>query len=90
MYYSNIRHPMIVMIFYSFVSYNILTQDSSRIKKGKVVFMHDTDILDVIDSPENKKKKIEKRDNSCGKTKIDDYFRIKYKKESELCIQNLS
>ena len=85
MYYFNIRHTMIVTIFYSFVSFNILTQDSSRIKTRKVVFISDTDILDGIDSPKNKKKR-----NSCGKTKIDDYFRSKYKKESELCIQNLS
>ena len=47
MYYFNITHTMIVTIFYSFVSFNILTQDSSRIKKGKVVFMYDTDILDA-------------------------------------------
>ena len=31
MYYFNIRHTMIVTIFYLFVSFNILTQDSSRI-----------------------------------------------------------
>ena len=78
---------MIVTIFYSFVSFNILTQDSSRIKnkEGGLYFRH-TDILDGIDSPKNKKK----RNNACDKTKIDDYFRSKYKKESELCIQNLS
>ena len=57
MYYFNIRHTMIVAIFYSFVSFNILTQDSSRIKKGKVAFMYDTDILDGIDSPKNEKKR---------------------------------
>ena len=43
--------------------------------------MCDPDILDGIDK---------ERNISCGKTKIDDYFRSKYKKESELCIQNLS
>ena len=32
MYYFNIRHTMIVMIFYLFVSFNILTHDSSGIK----------------------------------------------------------
>ena len=64
MYHFNIRHTMIVTIFYSFVSFNILTQDSSRIKKGKVVFMCDTDILDGIDSPPPQKKM---RNNSCGK-----------------------
>ena len=32
MYYFNIRHTMIIMIFYSFVSFNILTHDSSGIK----------------------------------------------------------
>ena len=53
--------------------------------KHTMIVWH-TDILDGIDSPKNKKK----RNNSCGKTKIDDYFRSKYKKESELCIQNLS
>ena len=57
MYYFNIRHTMIVTIFYSFVSFNILTQDSSRIKTRKVVFISDTDILDGIDSPKNKEKK---------------------------------
>ena len=31
MYYFNIKHNMIVTIFYSFVSFNILTQDSSGI-----------------------------------------------------------
>ena len=51
-----------------------------------MVFISDTDILNGIDSQKNKKK----RNNSYGKTKIDDYFRGKYKKESELCIQNLS
>ena len=32
MYYFNIRHTMIVTIFYSFVRFNILTKDSSGIK----------------------------------------------------------
>ena len=32
MYYFNITHTMIVMIFYSFVSFNIWTYDSSGIK----------------------------------------------------------
>ena len=42
MYYFNIRHTMIVTIFYSFVSFNILTQDSSRIKnmEGGLYFRH--------------------------------------------------
>ena len=42
MYYINIRHTMIVTIFYSFVSFNILTQDSSRIsnKEGGLYFRH--------------------------------------------------
>ena len=31
-----------------------------------------------------------KANNSGGKTNIRDYFGSKYKKESELCIQNLS
>ena len=48
-----------------------------------MVFISDTDILDGIDSPKDPQKK----NNSCGKTKIDDHFRSKYKKESELCIQ---
>ena len=33
--------------------------------------------------------KSKKENNSGGKTKIDDYFGSKYKKESDLCIQNL-
>ena len=85
---SYIRHTIIVTIFYSFVSFNILTQYSFRIKIGKVVFMYDTEILDGIDSP--KIPPPPKKNNSCGKTKIDNYFRSKYKNESELCIQNLS
>ena len=42
MYYFNIRHTMIVTIFYSFVSFNIFTQDSSRIKnkEGGLYFRH--------------------------------------------------
>ena len=42
MYYFNIRHTMIVMIFYSFVSFNILTNDSSGIKnkEGGLYFRH--------------------------------------------------
>ena len=47
--------------------------------------MSDTDILGGIYSP----KKQEKENNSGGKTKIDDYFGSKYKKKSDLCIQNL-
>ena len=35
MYYFNIRHTMIVTIFYSFVSFNILTKNSSRITKER-------------------------------------------------------
>ena len=31
-----------------------------------------------------------RKQNSGGKTDIDDYFGSKYKKESELCVQNLS
>ena len=74
---------MIVRIFYSFVNFNILTLE---LKTRKVVFISNTHILDGTDS-----QKIQnKRNSSCGKTKIDDYFRSKYKKESELCIQNLS
>ena len=33
--------------------------------------------------------KNKKENNSGGKTKIDDYFGSRYKKESDLCIQNL-
>ena len=42
MYYFHIRHIMIITIFYSFVSFNILTQDSSRIKnkEGGLYFRH--------------------------------------------------
>ena len=42
LYYFNIRHTMIVTIFYSFVSFNILTKDSSRIKnkEGGLYFRH--------------------------------------------------
>ena len=42
MHYFNIRHTMIVTIFYSFVSFNILTQGSSRIKnkEGGLYFRH--------------------------------------------------
>ena len=36
------------------------------------------------------KKSKKKENNSGGKTKINDYFGSKYKKESELCIQNLN
>ena len=61
-----------------------------ELKTWKVVFISDTDIFGGIDSPEKKKKKKTKENNSGGKTKIDDYFGSKYKKESELCIQNLS
>ena len=50
-----------------------------------MVFISDTDILGGIDSP----KKQKKENNSGVKTKIDDYFGSKYKKESNLCIQNL-
>ena len=86
MYYFNIAHTVIVMIFYSFVSFNILTNDSSRIKNKEGFFISDTDILGGIYSPKKQKKK---ENNSGGKTKIDDYFGSKYKKESDLCIQNL-
>ena len=55
-----------------------------ELKTRKVVFISDTDIFGGIDSP---KKAKEKENNSGGKTKIDDYFGSKYKKESELCIQ---
>ena len=76
---------MIVMIFYSFHSFNIWTYDSPGIKKlRKVVFISGTNIFGGIDSP-----KKNKENNSGGKTEIDDYFGSKYKKESELCIQNL-
>ena len=51
-----------------------------------MVFISDTDIFCGIDSPEKQKKE----NNSGGKTKIDDHFGSKYKKESELCVQNLS
>ena len=42
MYYFNLTHTMIVTIFYSFVSFNILTKDSSRIKnkEGGLYFRH--------------------------------------------------
>ena len=78
---------MIVTIFYSFVSFNILTQDSSgnKNKEGGLYFIQTLSMALIA----QKIKKM-KRNNSCGKTKIDDYFRSKYKKESELCIQNLS
>ena len=53
-----------------------------------MIFLSDTDIIGGIDSPKKKKKK---ENNSGGKlTEIDDYFGSKYKKESELCIQNFS
>ena len=58
-----------------------------ELKTRKAVFIYDADILGGIDSP---KKQIKKENNSGGKRKIDDYFGSKYKKESELCIQNLS
>ena len=73
------------MIFYSFVSFNILTQDSSGLKTRKVVFISNTYILGSIDSPKKKQLWC-----SGGKTKIDDHFGSKYKKESELYIENLS
>ena len=57
-----------------------------ELKTRKVVFISDTDISGGIDSPKKAKKK---ENSSGGKTKIDDYFGSKYKKESELCIQNL-
>ena len=42
LYYFNIRHTMTITIFYSFVSFNILTQDSSGInnKEGGLYFRH--------------------------------------------------
>ena len=42
MYYFNIRHTMTVMIFYSFVNFNILNHDSSGIKneEGGLYFRH--------------------------------------------------
>ena len=59
MYYFNIRHTMTVTIFYSFVSFYTLTQDSSiELKTRKVVVISDTDILDGIDSSKNKKKQL--------------------------------
>ena len=42
------------MIFYSFVSFNVLTNDSSRIKKKESSFYY---ILGGIDSPKKQKKK---------------------------------
>ena len=51
-----------------------------------MVCISNTDIFGGVDSP----KKQKKENNSGGKTKIDDYFGSKYKKESELCIQNRS
>ena len=80
---------MIVMIFYSY--YIVLIFGPTihlELKTRKVVFIFDTHIFGGIDSPKKQKKK--KENNSGGKTKIDDYFGSKYKKESELCIQNLS
>ena len=76
---------MIVMIFYSFDNFNIWTYDSSGIKtkEGGLYFRHT--FLVVLIAQKSKKKE----NNSGGKTKIDDYFGSKYKKESELCIQNL-
>ena len=71
------KHTMIVMIFYSFDSFNIWTCDL-ELKTRKVVFISDTDIFGGIDSP----KKQKKENNSGGKMKIDDYFGSKYKKES--------
>ena len=58
-----------------------------ELKTRKVVFISDTDILGGTDSPKEAK---EKEINSGGKMKINDYFGSKYRKESELCIQNLS
>ena len=57
-----------------------------ELKTRTLVFISDTDILGGIDSS----KKQKKENNSGGKTNIVDYFGSKYKKESELCIQNLS
>ena len=49
-----------------------------------MVFISHTDIFGGMDSPKKKE------NNSGGKTEIDDYFGSKYKKESELCVQNPS
>ena len=57
-----------------------------ELKTRKVVFISDTDILAVLIAQKSKKKE----NSSGGKTKFDDYFGSKYKKESELCIQNHS
>ena len=42
LYYFKIKHTMIVTIFYSFVSFSILIQDSPRItnKEGDLYFRH--------------------------------------------------
>ena len=79
---------MIVMIFYSFDSFNIWTYDSPGIKNWRrwSFFLTQT-FLVVLIAQKNYKKK---ENNSGGKTEIDDYFGSKYKKESELCIQHLS
>ena len=75
---------MIVMIFYSFDSFNIWTYDSPGIKnRGRwSLFPTQTFLVVLIGH--------KKENNSGGKTEIDDYFGSKYKKESELCVQNLS
>ena len=39
---------------------------------------------------DSSKKQKRKENNSGGRMKLDDYFGSTYKKESELCIQNLS
>ena len=45
------------MTFYSFVSFNIFTYDSSGIKNKEGVFFSDTDILGGIINPKKQKKK---------------------------------
>ena len=75
-----------IVIFYSFDSFNIWTYDSSGIKNKEGGLYFRQTFLVVLMAQKSPKKK---ENNSGGKTKIDDYFGCKYKKESELCIQNL-
>ena len=77
---------MIVMIFDSFASFKIVTYDSSGIKNKESCLYFRHRHFRWYYSPKSKNKE----NNSGGKTKIDDCFGSKYKKESDLCIQNLS
>ena len=57
-----------------------------ELKQGRWSLLPTQTLSVVLIAQKSKKKE----NSSGGKTKIDDYFESKYKKESELCIQNLS